>query len=263
MKNLFKTLFGLAVASLLLTACSDDESDYPQYAAYVTVVVPAPGPLAYADAPAYYFLSDEGDKIAAGDVSRIGRYKTENEEGVSKDGKRAFIYFNYINQPLPGFDDNVALYQIVDILSKNVEVATTQEEVTAAGDNAMSLEEAKIRGEWLDIAFSLFTSKDAKHKMTLLDNKTVTAPADMPADYQYLEFRQNADGINGSYRAQGYVSYKLGDDYHPAKTGKKGLYIRVNTIGDAVKYYKIEYKAPADGTQRNQKLAPTRGFTIE
>lgn len=263
MKNLFKTLFGLAVASLLLTACSDDESDYPQYGAYVTVAVPTPAPTAYADAPAYYFLSDEGDKIAAGDVSRIRKYETQNEEGVSKDGNRAFIYFNYINQPLPGFKYNVALYQIVDILSKDVEIATTSEQVTAAGDDAMSMEEAEIRGEWLDITFSLFTTKIAKHKMSLLDNQTATAPADMPADYQYLEFRQNADGINGSYRANGYVSYKLGDDYHPAKTGKKGLYIRVNTIGDAVKYYKIEYKAAAESAQRNKKLAPTQGFTIE
>lgn len=231
MEKMIKVVFTVMSVMSVCVSCNMDDNDYdePQWSSYVTVAT---------DDNSFHFVGDGGEKVYPGDVSRIGGYDKDG-----KNGKRAYIFFNYLSNKVEGYDYNVALYRVMDILSKEVEVAKTEEDINEAGDDRLIIDYIKIRGEWLDINFSLMTENNAKHKITLLDNTLAVPPTDMPADYQYVELRQNAGGAHGQYIGLGNVSYKL-NGYHPSVTGKKGLYIRVNTVRSGIEYYKINYSMP-------------------
>lgn len=241
MKKMIKVVFCVMSAMLLCVSCNINDNDYdePQWSSYVTVATAG---------NSFYFVDDSGEKIYPGDVSRIGAYDTDG-----KDGKRAYIFFNYLRDNVDGFSSNIALYKVIDVLSKDVEVAKTGEDIKEAGDDPLTIDQMKIRGEWLDINFSLFTERYARHKMTLMDNSMAEPPANMPSGYQYLELRQNAGDANKYYMGSGNVSYKL-NGYHPSVTGKKGLYIRVNTISSGIGYYIIDYVTPAPLSKQKNNL---------
>ncbi len=253
MNRLLKFLMLSMAAAPLLVSCSmdadapGDYADYPRYYAYVTVNV---------DGRSYYFTGDDGKTYYPGDVKRIDMYETTDEYGDSKDGRRAFIRFNMMYEPQSGYDYNVILYYVEDILSKTVEVAATEDEVEAAGDDRLRIEEAAFQGDWLDIIFEIETTPYSMHKMTLLDNRTIDAPAGMPADYQYLEFRQEAEDMTGGNINKGIASYKLGA-YHPAATGMKGFYVRINNLDGNVEYVTIPYKASTLNAVMQLKELPT------
>ncbi len=239
---------GMAIAPIL-AGCSKDDGDYPGYYAYVTVNT---------DGPSYYFTGDDGKTYYPGDVSRIiPPYKALDKDGVSTNGKRAYIRFNYLSTKKDGFDYNIALYYIEDIQSQVVKVAESEDDVNAAGDGEMELSDSGISGGWLDILFRIETSRDATHKITLLDNKTVEAPSTMPEGYQYLEFRQSTTNMGSGTLGYGIVSFKLDDTYNPAVTGKKGFYIRVRDLDGNVKYATIEYKAPSQKSTMELHRIPT------
>lgn len=220
-------LLGLMISG---TACDKVESDYPSYLSFVTVQVPEESP---AD---YYFLFDNQQKVWPGNKSRV-MYNSNQ-----KDGKRAIIYFDYLSQQQPGYDFNIDLYSVMDILSKEVEVAETTDDILELGDDRIGVSEACIRGGWLDIYYYFPTNGlgTSSHRLSLVDNHTATPPADMPSDYIYLEFRQNADGdTSGLSMSRSYVSYRLGE-YDPTVTGHKGICLRVAPHHGEVTYLYIE-----------------------
>lgn len=224
MIKILKPIFIASAALPLIFSCTKVEHDFPKYGNLVTVAV---------EDDFYYLIGDDGKTFYPGDESRIGRYDTKD-----KDGKRAYIYYNLLPEEKEGYDYNVALYNIIDILSKSVETAETEEQVSDAGDDALAVHHARIRGRWLDISFSLMTDNGSTHKMTLLDNRTVEAPESMPEDYQYLEFRQLGDNTFDRYLGFGYVSYDLGG-YAPSVAETKGLYIRIKNLRGEVEYLKV------------------------
>lgn len=241
-----------AVAALAFASCSMADSNgdyYPEYYVYATISV---------NGSSYFFTDDSGETYYPGDISRISTYKTTDDDGNSKDGKRVFLRFNKLPEKKDGFDYNIAIYYIEDILSKTVEIAETAAQVAAAGGDPVMIKETAFQGEWFTIVFRLRHSYDAMHKLTLLDNRTATPPSGMPADYQYLEFRQLAKDMDGTGSlADGIVSFKLDDNYHPAETGKKGFYIRIMNLDKTVEYVRIEYKTPTAGAALQQHNTPT------
>lgn len=200
---------------LLFASCERETGDYPSYVSFVTVEYPDGAP---AD---YYFRFDDGTTAHAGD-SRV-YYAAEG-----RDSCRAVIYFNLLPETSPGFDRNIALYGVVDILSKEVETASTEAELTALGEDAIGVRSAALRGGWLDIYY-YFPSAGigAKHRLSLVDNRTASPSDGLREGYTYLEFRQNANGdTSGPLQNSDYVSYRLGD-YDPARTGARGICLRV------------------------------------
>ena len=239
MNKFLKFLFIAIAAVPFLASCSKNgDSDYPRYSAYMTLNT---GPMGIG----YYFTADNGKTYYPSDVSRIiPAYETVDDDDVSKDGKRVAVYYNLLNEEKEGYDYNIALYFIGDILSKTVEVAETEEEVTEAGDDRLDIFNAAIQGEWLDIVFDILTY-ESTHKMTLLDNQTADLEdIEVPEDYQYLEFRQKTESKKQETGtlSRGIVSFKLGE-YHPKTTGSKGLYIRIKSLNGDVVYKKLDYKA--------------------
>lgn len=214
-------LLTLSGCALLAGACDKVESDYPSYLSFVTVQVPE-------DSPAdYYFRFDNQQTAWPGNKERVMYNSNE------KEGRRAIIYFNYLPEEQPGYDYNIDLYSVMDILSKEVEVAETTDDILELGDDRIGVNEACIRGGWLDLYYYYPTDGrgTTRHRLSLVDNRTATPPADMPSDYIYLEFRQHADGdTSGLSIARNYVSYRLGA-YDPTTSGKRGICLRVAEPG--------------------------------
>lgn len=232
MKKL-RYILPVLLAAVLLSACDlDDNNDYPTHMALTTVHVSAETPSEY------YFTLDNNKTIYPSDQSRIGAYDTKDKEG-----KRAIVYFSMLEQPITGYDYSVAIYDIDDVLTKAIETAETEEQLTPFGNDRIAVESIWISGNWLNIYYCIPTngSGSTKHRISMVDNKLATPPADMPTGYTYLEFRHHADGDTQGQLAQDYVSFKL-DDYAPAVSGSKGLYIKVTPLTGPATYIKVEPK---------------------
>lgn len=238
MNTFFKTLLVALAALPFLASCSmDGNADVPRNYAYVVV---------NEEVSSYYFTGDDDEIYYPAHVR--GGYDAKD-----KDGKRAVIYFNIEREVEDGYD--VAIYEVYDILSKEVEVADTEEKVEQAGDDRLMIWDAAIQGDWLDIAFRIESAQGATHKLTLLDNRTLeSTPPDMPEGYQYLEFRQKAENLHYGSLNRGSVSFRLSDEYHPAVTGKKGLYIRIVNMNGNVEYYTVNYRARGGQTMQHSPI---------
>lgn len=218
-------------ALLLCAACERETGDYPSYYSFVTVECPEEAP---AD---YYFRFDDGQTAHPGET-RVYYDATERA------GHRAVIYFNLLPEPEPDFDHNIVLYGVADILSKEVETADTETELATLGDDPVGIHKAILRGGWLDIHYYFPSAgTGAKHRLSLVDNRTTQPPADLREGYTYLEFRQNANGdTSGPLRTSDYVSYRLGA-YDPSVTGARGICLRVvppDLLGGTVNYIYID-----------------------
>jgi hypothetical protein len=239
MNGFLKAVLVFMVAGVALVSCiNGKEPDYAGNAKYMTVTVVG---------EEFYFTDDEGKTYFPSDVSRfkyLTEYEDEDENVVSKDGNRVIVAFNFLDAPVSGFDYNIALYNVSDILNLDVKAIGSDEDVDEVyGDNPVTILDAVLNGVWLDTYCGLMSIDGAKYEITLIDNQPTDLPEDMPADYQYLELRLILDE-DGSPNVplEGYISFNL-DTYAPSVTGKKGLYIRYKNAYGTVQYKEIEYKA--------------------
>jgi hypothetical protein len=242
MKNLLKPVLICLVAGLTLSSCmKGKDPDYAGNALYMTLNV---------DGSNFYFTDDAGKTYFPGDVSRFEyatEYEDKDENTVSKAGNRVIVAFNFLDEAVPGFDYNIAIYDVVDML--NLDTATLEsgknpDEVY--GDNPVQIAIAIINGRWLDAYCGFMSVSGAEYEITLLDNRSADIPDDMPADYQYLELRLKLDKEEyPDIPMQGYISFDLGA-YAPSVTGKKGLYIRYKNSYGTVQYRQIEYKVQSE-----------------
>lgn len=213
------------------TACEKEESDYPSYISFTTV-----GVFKHST-DKYFFILDDGTTAYPGDSDRVAY----NSRG--KGGRRAVIYYNFLPQPASGFDRNIALYDIVDIPSKSIVTADNEVEVLVLGNDPIGVDEASISGRWLDIScyYHVPPTVFDHSKISLVDNQTVTPPADMPEGYTYLELRLNTGSKrSGTAIRKTYVAYRL-ESYAPEFTGSKGIYLKVTPPDGDTKYLKLDY----------------------
>ena len=177
----------------------------------------------------YFFNLDDGDKMYPSDTTYIHNYTVENNQ-------RVFIHFLPLEEDIPGYDYNVKLIQLENILTKDI-IPLTEE--TADRINATSL---WITGNYLNIEHQFFHSNnpDKKHMLNLVINETAETP-DPEDEYFTLEFRHNAYNDEQRTPGWGIVSFRL-DKIAKQLTGKKGLKIIVNTIYDGKQTYTIDLK---------------------
>lgn len=223
----------LLVATLTLTlqGCNDSDGDYARYWAVATV-----HPLGENN---YYFTTDSNRSIYAGDKSRIIAYEPV-------EGQRAFIWFNYLPVAFEGYDYNVELYKIENILTKEVETVTTPTDLALMGDDPIQLVGWQLGGGYLTLQFAFRSQGFTTHVVHLVNNEATTGE-EAPEGYVGLEFRHNArKDLDGHY-GYGYASFRLGD-FDPQTTGRKGIYLRTRTPEGDVKYISIEPETT--GTER-------------
>lgn len=213
----------LVLLTLMFQACNDSDGDYARYWTVATV-----HPLGGSD---YYFTTDRDRSIYPGDKSRIAAYE-------AVEGQRAFIWFDHLTEPAEGYDYNVVLYNIENILTKEVETATTLAELDQMGDDPIQMVGWQLGGGYLTLQVAFRSLGGTPHILHLVNNEASIAE-EAPEGYVGLEFRHDAQGDSEGRYGYGYVSFRLGD-FDPLATGRKGIYLRTRTPDGDVKYISIE-----------------------
>ena len=225
-------LLSLLCLAAFIPACDKDESDYPSYISFATVAVPAQS------SRNYYFVLDDGATVYPSDKDRI----MYNANG--KNGNRAVIYYNFLASSVPGFDHNIALYDVVDITSKEIVMADNAGSLLTLGDSPVGIDEARSSGDWLDICCyypAQNATSSAENRISLVDNRTVQPPTEMPQGYTYLELRLKTNGETSPLNIRrSCISYRLGE-YGSASTGGKGLYLKVVPPDGEPTYLQLDY----------------------
>lgn len=182
----------------------------------------------------YFFNLDDGDKMYPSDTTYIHNYTVENNQ-------RVFIHFLPLEEDIPGYDYNVKLIQLENILTKDI-IPLTEETADSIGNDRINATSLWITGNYLNIEHQFFHSNnpDKKHMLNLVINETAETP-DPEDEYFTLEFWHNAYNDEQRTPGWGIVSFRL-DKIAKQLTGKKGLKIIVNTIYDGKQTYTIDLK---------------------
>ncbi|MEG1564512.1 MAG: NigD-like protein [Bacteroides sp.] len=181
----------------------------------------------------YYLALDNGSTMYPGDTTFVHGYPIV-------DGQRAFVYFNYLDEPKAGYDYNIKVGQIINILTKDI-VDLTGENADKIGDDPINILDQWVSQGYLNIKYQLLGTRNTnkKHFLNLVQNKI--SGNGKEDGYISLEFRHNAEGDVPTNIQEGYVSFKLNKIAEEMKTAK-GLKIRLNAINNDEKFIKIELK---------------------
>lgn len=227
-------ILATTVLAPFLQSCLDDDDDPTESLVISTINVPNP------DSKDFYFTLDNGKKMFPSDARELTNYELN-------DGQRAFIIFNQLDEKHPGYDYNVQVKRIENILTKDIvtmgEGENTEEKI---GDDKINATYMWIThdSKYLTIEIQYYgsQSENKKHFLNLVINQSAaeTAADNADNDYLELEFRHNDEGDSPNRLGEGYVSFKL-DKIKELAEGKKGLRIRVNTIYNGVKYYTKDF----------------------
>ena len=229
MKKLRTTLAAfvlLLIAMPVLQSCLDDWNDDERSSLTI-------GTVRIIDGKDYYFALDEGTRMFPGDTAQVNNY-------TLVEGQRAFVYFNLLDEKVDGYDYNAKINHVENILTKDIYFMPA-EKADSIGDDRINITNMWITGNYLNIQYQLYhsNSNDKKHMLNLIVNETSDGKNDKEG-YVTLEFRQNAYDDEPLMPGQGLVSFKL-DKIEEQIEGKKGLNIRVRTLYDGIKNYKVQF----------------------
>ena len=230
-------IFAIMTTTLILQSCLDD-NDGPADLLVISTINKISQ-----DSKDFYFTLDNGEKM----------YPNNGQEWNSAEfaeGQRAFVIFNELETPVNGYDYNVQVKQINEILTKDiVEMDDDENTEEKIGDDKINTTDMRINkdNKYLTIEYQYYGthSADKKHFLNLVINdKEETAPTadegNAEDEYINLEFRHNSEGDDPQRLGEGYVSFKL-DKIKDRMEGKKGLRIRVNTIYGGPKTYEVKF----------------------
>ena len=195
------------------------------------------------DSKEFYFTLDNGKTMFPSNSQAWGGEKFEN-------GQRAFVIFNELEQPVNGYDYNIQVRDITKVLTKEIvtmdDEENTEEKIGDDKINATYMWISKDK-KYLTIEFQYYGthSEDKKHFLNLvINNKEADSAAEnednTDDEYINLEVRHNSERDSPDHLGEGYVSFKL-DKIEEQIEGKKGLNIRVRTLYDGIKNYKVQF----------------------
>ena len=153
--------FGLfllgALTMLGVTSCNDDDGDYPRNTPLITTVCPLEG-------GDYCFERDNGDRLYPSDKSRVPGYKPDGDQK-----QRAIIWFSLLDQTIPGYRYNIALYAVNEIYTGTSEVVDNTARLEELGDakTGYQLTTFNLSREWLTFCALYSCNLNSKHTFTL------------------------------------------------------------------------------------------------
>ena len=229
-------IFAIMTTMPIFQSCLDDD-DSPSDLLVISTIN-----MISQDSKDFYFTLDDGKKMYP-----------SNGQGWNgadfADGQRAFVMFNELEEPVGGYDYNVQVKQIKEILTKDI-VTMDDEENTEEkiGDDKINATYMWINKDkkYLTIEFQYYGthSKDKKHFLNLVINNPVPAPTadeeDAEDEYINLELRQNSAGVYPQTLGEGDVSFEL-EEIKEEMEGKNGLGIRVRTLYGGIKTYEVKF----------------------
>lgn len=227
LRTIFTAFLLLLIATPVLQSCLDDWDDDKRSSLTI-------GTVRIIDGKEYYFALDEGTKMYPGDTTQIDNY-------ALKEGQRAFVYFNLLEEKADGYDYNARINHIENILTKDI-CFMSAEDADHIGDDRINITNMWIADNYLNIQYQLYhsNSKDKKHMLNLVVNEASDGQNDKEG-YVTLEFRHNAYDDDPLMPGQGLVSFKL-DKIADLTAGKTGLNIRVKSLYDGERYMTIDFK---------------------
>lgn len=224
--NLPRCLLVMAlVAFPMLNSCNDDDDYYLVGLATVNVV----------SGNTYYLEIDNGKKLWPAETD-VPWYE-------AIDGKRVIAYFTPLDGGREGYDAAVRVVFLRSVLTKQVEELTADNE-EMYGNDAVSVYDMWIGGDYLNVEFSYYMSGAEAHRVSLVVNTTEEQPED---GYMHLEYRYNDQDDVSSYRRMGLVSFFLGGYAPSADTTYKGIKVKINSIVNGEKELTIDYPEPNSG----------------
>ncbi len=217
-------LFLLPALALLSLAACDNDSDGDYYTGIALVSVM---PL---ENGSYYFQQDNGQSIYPS-INLVSNYKIQQKD------QRAFIYYKLLNAQEIGYDYNIKLYGIENILTKDILIISSQDELDKIGDDPINITKAWVGDGYLNVCFQFpFTPESKPHYINIIQNKIDNSSISNFEDGIVLEFRHNAyNNINGIL-TNGVAAFKLNDTINP---NNKNIYLRIKTLSGNIIYQKI------------------------
>lgn len=233
-------IFAVLISLPVLQSCLNDDDDDSKGLMISTIN------LISEDSKEFYFTQDNGKTMFPSNVQAWSGKEY-------KDGQRAFVMFNTLEQPATGYDYNIQVEQITEVLTKDIitmgEGDNTEEKIGDDKINATYLWITQDK-KYLTIEYQYYGthSQDKKHFLNLVINPVPEDPAteDNEGDnstedkFINLEFRHNSEGDAPAHLGEGYVSFKL-DEIKEKMEGKKGLRIRVKPLYGEIKKHEIEF----------------------
>lgn len=224
-------IFIIMTTMTIFQSCLDDNNDPAELLVISTIN------LIDKDSKDFYFTLDDGATMFPSNQQEWNNKKFES-------GQRAFVIFNELEQPVNGYDHNIQVRQIREILTKDIitmgEDDNTEEKI---GDNEINATYMWINKDkkYLTIEYQYYGThnEDKKHFLNLVINNPEPKAA-ANDEYINLEFRHNNEGDAAERLEEGYVSFKL-DKIKEQMEGKKGLRIRVKTLYSGVKSYEVKF----------------------
>lgn len=220
-------LFLTALVALTLPSCNDNEGDYP----YIYGIITTVHTLGEKE---YYFERDNGQTLYPSEKPNLY---------TAKEGSRAVIYFDLLDNKLPDYDYNIRLYRVEDIYTGKAQVVTTQEELDRLGSDGTGFPAAywqyfNLTKKWLTLYLLYPVTDNSKHDFTVIVNRVVT-PNENEEGYLNLELRHSAGGDVAGYTQGYYVSFDL-EPIAAELEGMKGIILRIDTRENGTKYLKMD-----------------------
>lgn len=141
------------------------------------------------------------------------------------DGQRVIAVFNPLYDNFQGYDTAVKVEGVKEVLTKRVEEMTVENEKEYGNDPIyIQRNDMWIGSNYLNVVFKQNIPNKKKHRVSLVQNKTVQSPDD---NYIHLEFRYNTYEDTTDYWANGAVSFNLNSLDITSQT--KGIKVKMNS----------------------------------
>lgn len=178
----------------------------------------------------YIGILDNNQKMYFGNVR--GTYS-------ANDGQRAIVYFNELEESVPGFDINADIYYISNILTKNT-VTLREQQLDTLGTSPISITRAWIGGGYMNIEYAVAISPYSSKVsfINLVDNRLLYP--DQDDDYYKLQLRHKRDDdvVVKDNIVKGMACFRLADigygedfdgieiEYDSIYSGKKSVKVK-------------------------------------
>lgn len=221
-KMLFTVLLMLTLTIGVTSCLDDDDNNWQQIVATFRVV----------DDSDYFFeIENKGkiEKMHPGDRNNPKRPDLP-------DGQRVIVYFELLEEKVPGYEYNAKIYGINEILTKNI-IPITEATNDSIGNDPIDIVNSRISldKEFIHMSFQYnhIRYSQTKHMLNLVIDEE--SPED---EYINLEFRHNGYDELGPDVAVGLVTFRL-DKVEEQLENKKGIRITYKSINSGNKVVEL------------------------
>lgn len=210
MRKLLLILFAAVLMVPTLQSCNSDY-DHAELSALLTIKKDL-------NNYGWYGLMDNGERLYPSNV-RLS-YNAGNED------KRAIVYFSLLEEPVSGYTHNADVFNVVDILTKDVDVLT-EAAADTLGNHATNITNAWISGGYLNIEFQVKVdpyNTNQRLLVSVVDNQ-VNGEDKSGESYYPLEFRFKCTPAiedDGGTLISSMACFRL-DELDPSFTGGEGI----------------------------------------